>query len=198
MTQQEIQNYWQYCLSIERNLAKTTDFVEVCEANKDTYSFEYAKIIMLACSEVETLCKLLCNEIQPDCGFTDSARKDLDMRNYASVIFPEYPSLINFEVWHKKMHCAIVPFAKCKDKGPPTWWESYQKVKHCRHAEYHLSTQATAFEALAALIALNIYLYRRVVGEYPVNNMSLFYSKYFIVPAVYKMDDEISEFAVTS
>ena len=68
-------HYWRYCLSIERNLEKTIDFVEVCYDNDSAYSYEYAKIILLACSEIDVICRLLCKTIDPATDFDDSSRE---------------------------------------------------------------------------------------------------------------------------
>ena len=45
--------FWDYYLSIEDDLYKTVGYVEPCEDNYDTYSQAYAKVINVACAEID-------------------------------------------------------------------------------------------------------------------------------------------------
>ena len=52
--------YWSYYLSIERMLEDTRRFVATSDENKNTYSDEFAKIILLSCSEIDSILKIIC------------------------------------------------------------------------------------------------------------------------------------------
>lgn len=65
MTEDEFDNTWCYFRIIESDLQNTSRFVEVCENNLKTYSSEFAKIIMITCSEIDSLCKMLCDFTDP-------------------------------------------------------------------------------------------------------------------------------------
>ena len=157
--------YWEYCLSIEKNLERTTDFVEVCSHNETTYSFEYVKIIMLACSEIDVLCRLLCKEIDPTSDYDDSSTRTGDISKYATIILNRFPKIITVEIYDEKKRCSIIPFKNWTIHSAPTWWKEYQKVKHYRHSEYKYATQYNAFYSVAGLIILNLYLYRLLANQ---------------------------------
>ena len=50
---------WDYFLSIEEDFIRTIPFVEPREGNFDTYSTQYAKILLAAASETDTVLKRL-------------------------------------------------------------------------------------------------------------------------------------------
>lgn len=58
---------WDYFLSIEEDFIRTIPFVEPREGNFDTYSTQYAKILLAAASETDTVLKRLCKTIDPSC-----------------------------------------------------------------------------------------------------------------------------------
>ena len=63
-------SYWQYFLAIEADFAATARYVEICQDNFDTYSVEYAKLLLASSSETDVLCKVLCKELDPDAKLT--------------------------------------------------------------------------------------------------------------------------------
>lgn len=58
---------WNYFLTIEEDFIKTIPFVEPSKDNFDTYSTQYAKILLAAASETDTILKRLCKVIDPSC-----------------------------------------------------------------------------------------------------------------------------------
>jgi hypothetical protein len=57
-------HYWQYFVALEADLAATARYVEPTSANMACYSVEFARILLTAGSEVDVLCKVLCQEHQ--------------------------------------------------------------------------------------------------------------------------------------
>ncbi|MEG7283640.1 hypothetical protein [Bacillus sp. 0909A] len=57
---------WQYYFLIESMLVKTNQYVTHSNKNKAVYSDEFASIILLSCSEIDSLLKQLCinNNVQ--------------------------------------------------------------------------------------------------------------------------------------
>ena len=55
-------HYWQYFAALEADLAATARFVELASANMACYSVEFARILLTAGSEIDVLCKVLCQE----------------------------------------------------------------------------------------------------------------------------------------
>jgi len=127
--------YWSYYLSIEKMLRNTSQYVSPSRENKDTYSDEFAKIILLSCSEIDSILKSICK-----CKGIHLADKKYNMAVYAKV-------LVDFEEIKEIAYCpsantsikekglAVYPFKDLdKDKkwGNLNWWESYQLLKHNR------------------------------------------------------------------
>ena len=194
LTKDQLNNYWQYCLSIERNLEKTLDFVDISFNNKTTYSFEYAKIIMLACSEIDMLCRLLCKAIDPSTDFDDTSTRSGDIKEYAKIILPKFPRITSFElsglngVKYKPFENWILnPYSS------PEWWFAYNKVKHYRHVEFEKATQSNAFYSVAGMIVLNLYLRRLIDSSYPISP-KLFFSDVFLQNAILCLDKELPDF----
>lgn len=127
--------YWSYYLSIEKMLANTIQFVSPSEENENTYSDEFTKIILLSCSEIDSILKLLCklnNIILTD--------REYNMKNYAKMLEkdtfikhesygPEYVSTIN------ESFLLVTPFKDINSKikyAGLEWWKDYQSLKHNR------------------------------------------------------------------
>src|SRR5215213_9801398 len=55
-------HYWQYFVALEADLAATARYVEPTSANMACHSVEFARILLTAGSEVDVLCKVLCQE----------------------------------------------------------------------------------------------------------------------------------------
>ena len=162
----DIYHYWQYCLYIEKNLEETTRFVEVCEANSSTYSAEFAQIISLACAEIDSICKLLCSAINPSIIFDNNKNKGT-MLKYTPIILNRFPKLAQCELRNDKTDALIKPFYDwaVDPYSSPNWWHDYQKMKHSRHSNFKLANQENAFNSVAGLIVVNLYLYRLIRNE---------------------------------
>ena len=64
MKRMEFERYWSYYISIEIMFKKTNQYVSHSEKNQYTYSDEFAKIILLSCSEIDSLLKTVCKTLQ--------------------------------------------------------------------------------------------------------------------------------------
>ena len=58
--------HWEYFLSLESDLEDCSKYVEFTSTNYKTYSIEFAKIILLASAEFDTVAKELCKIINPN------------------------------------------------------------------------------------------------------------------------------------
>lgn len=73
--------HWQYYLSIENMLVKTNQYVTHSNKNKNMYSDEFASIILLSCSELDSLFKQLCFN-----NGVESKSKYFKMKDYVEAI----------------------------------------------------------------------------------------------------------------
>ena len=62
MTEQTLNEIWNYYLTLEADISNTSRYIEP-RGQENVHSFEFAKILILACTELESVFKLLCIEI---------------------------------------------------------------------------------------------------------------------------------------
>ena len=145
----ELKGHWNYFLSLENDIANTSRFVEP-SGQENVYSFEFAKILILACTEVETVFRNLCEEIS-------GTKVSSNMGDYKSIILTKYPKIVDAEVTISRLYRNIRPFEGW-DVGKLLWWDAYQGVKHDRGKTFDEATYMNAVTALSALYILIFYL----------------------------------------
>ena len=155
MTKNELRGIWNYYLSLEKDIDNTSRYIEP-EGQENVYSFEFAKILILSCTEIESVLKMLCFEI--------SGENVGDIGRYKELIMGHYPQISEAEVVVKRWGKTIAPFEEWKT-GKLTWWDAYQAVKHSRGGHFQEATYKNAVTALSALYLLIFYL-AKVVGIY--------------------------------
>lgn len=153
MERDRFEIYWDYYLTIEKMLVDTRQYLSPSQQNKNAYSDEFAKIILLACSEIDAILKFLCKleNISP-------SKKYYEMQDYSELL--SYFSNIK-DVGLGPAYCSslkekvpiVFPFKEL-DKGKPyanlNWWENYQKIKHNRMENIELGNLENALFSLAA------------------------------------------------
>lgn len=149
MTKQELETSWNYYLSLEEDISNTSRFVEPTQ--KDVYSFEFLKLIILTCSEIESVMKYICTIIK------DGEHFRCDIGEYKSIILGKYPKITRAVVHISRTHEPIIPFSGWDEARLP-WWDAYQNVKHSREISFLQATYGNAVQALAALYILIFYL----------------------------------------
>ena len=123
MDKKTLHGMWNYFLMLESDLDNTSRYIEPLN-QENVYSFEFAKILILACTEVEAVFKAICHEI-------DDSQTAGDIGKYKSIILGRYPKIVNTKVSAKRLGRDIYPFAGW-DRGPLLWWNGYNDVKHNR------------------------------------------------------------------
>lgn len=149
MTAQKLDGIWYYYLSLEQDLANTSRYIEPA-GQENAYSFEFAKLLILSCTEVESVFKMICREIEG----TDVKG---DIGEYKRVILGEFPKIVDAVVTIIRWGKSIKPFEEWST-GKLTWWDAYQNVKHYRGDFFSAATYKNAATALAALYILIFYL----------------------------------------
>ena len=125
MTKQELDGIWNYYLSLERDISKTSNYVEPL-GQENVYSFEFLKLLILSCTEVESVLKLLCKELNPN-------GKAGDIGMYKGIILTAFPKIVCAHVTVSRTGTQLFPFQDW-DKKPLQWWDEYQIVKHGRNS----------------------------------------------------------------
>lgn len=152
--------HWNYFLAVEAELVACTRYVEFAEANFSCYSNEFAKLIVLASAEVDSIFQELCNHLLP------GARAD-GIRAYYPILLDRYPLLTRCEIAIPRYQLALQPWKDWTEDQRPDWWsKSYNKLKHERSANFHSATLEAALNAASAqFLALQLY-HHAVHGEH--------------------------------
>lgn len=148
MTQKELSGIWNYYLSLEKDIENTSRYIEP-SGQENVHSFEFAKLLVLSCTEIESVFKLICFEI--------SGKQVGDMGKYKELIMGNYPQISDAEVTIKRWGKTLSPYAEWKT-GRLSWWDDYQSVKHSREGHFEKATYKNAATALAALYLSIFYL----------------------------------------
>lgn len=142
--------YWDYFLSLEKDLVRCTDFVEFENSNFSTYSINFAKIIMATSAEIDTICKELCFLICNN-------RKARNIKKYAEIITQKYPKIVEMDVSLQSYKITRRPFENWTKDNSPNWWIKYNKIKHDRTASYREASLINAIDSMAALLIIILY-----------------------------------------
>lgn len=96
-----INGIWNYYLSLEKDLDDTSRYIEP-KGQENVFSFEFAKLLVLSCTELESVLKLLCYEC--------SGEKRGNIGEYKETILTYYPKIVFAEVNVSRWGETIRPF----------------------------------------------------------------------------------------
>lgn len=171
--------YWDYFVNIENDLINTIKYVEPVKENFNTYSVEFAKIINIACSEIDVLMKEICNKIEGKERFGKKSNNG-NINEYKKIIIARFPNIVNSELIIPKGKFLITPFGSWEE-SKLSWWSDYQQIKHHRNSDYSLANLKNAIFSVGALKILNLYWLRMNNSNKKClanKNSELFISKY--------------------
>ena len=144
--EEAIKNFWEYYLIIDRDMKIAMRYIDP-RNQKDVFSFEFAKNIVLACTECESIFKKICE--------LKTGKEKGNIGEYKKIILKEYPNITTVDVFANGMR--ITPFSGWEE-GVLDWWNSYTSIKHNRSNDYKLASFLNAANAVGALYILNLYL----------------------------------------
>ena len=156
--------YWSYYLSIEKMLEDTRRFVASSDENKNTYSDEFAKIILLSCSEIDSILKLICK-----LKGVEKKDNEYNMRIYVQVLsenedIREFAYSPDPSTYINEKSLIVYPFKemdKNKKYGGLVWWMAYQALKHNR---LESATKGNLYNAISAVSAH--YILIRILTDF--------------------------------
>ena len=146
---------WDYFLSIEEDFMDTFQYVEPCEMNMDVHSIRFAKILLAAASETDTVLKRLCKTLDGGC----SARSEQGYRN--ELILRHGLPFSKVKVVATRYCLEMRPCQNWAAANPktPYWWTAYNKVKHQLDANCCDASLRNAFRSLCGLFAALLFPY---------------------------------------
>lgn len=157
MTEQVLNGIWNYYLTLEDDISNTSRYIEP-RGQENAYSFEFAKILILACTELESVFKLLCIEITGE-------SPEGNIGKYKELILGRYPHIGDAVVTVKRWGTDVKPFQEWTT-GKLSWWSAYQEVKHNRGEYFSGASYKNAVYALAALYIAIFYLAKTANVEF--------------------------------
>ena len=173
LTGDDVKKYWLYFRSLANQFQKTEQYVDHSlnsdglPINANTFSNEFAKILMLAASEFEVVAKELCSEIGVTiCSkdkITDITKKIINKfpKIGDTIIMTPYQSIKPLKEWR-----VVVKEETKKDgttqqkdavEGIP-WWKSHNNIKHERRVSFIEANLSNCMSAMASLMVLELYL----------------------------------------
>lgn len=150
-----ITSNWFVFLAIEADLERAAQFVEPVERNDNTFSVEFARLLMSTASEAEITAKILCEAIEP------KGRMD-NINAWRTILMREYPLFYTMEVLVPRASRKLTPWKSWGDNVNPSWWGAYNNVKHSRHRHFEQGNLINVLEAVAGLLCLQVYLHKDV------------------------------------
>lgn len=185
ITETELNGIWNYYLSLEADMANTSRYIEPA-GQENVYSFEFAKLLILSCTEVESVLKIICCEIEGR-----QVRGNMDV--YRETVLRRYPKIVQSTVYVSRLGKNIEPFAAW-NTGKLSWWYAYQEVKHNRAGYFTEATYQNAVNALAALYILIFYLAKIFNLDFDNRASSYITSKYSYEIMLFRAPKELPDF----
>lgn len=144
--------YWHHFLALESDFAATSRFVEFSTQNFTTFSIEYAKLLLAIGSEVDVLCKIICEKI-------DSTAKPKNIDHYRACM-TAHTQITSEEVLIRRYNLAFKPWSDWASEKNPGWWRSYNNVKHQRDSHFSEANLENCANAISGLFAVVIYCHK--------------------------------------
>jgi hypothetical protein len=146
--------HWEYFLAIESDLENCSRFVEFCPDNFNTYSLEFARIIMASGSEFDNVIKLLCKSIAP-------RKKPNNILKYYPILSSKYPNFTLFKISIPRYNILLQPWKDWSATKSPDWWSTaYNKIKHERDKFFKEANLFNALNAVSGLLCGILYYYK--------------------------------------
>ena len=146
--------HWNYYLILERDLERTFRFVEPVDSQLDVYSDEFARIILIASTEIENAFNGLAKTIVP-------ASSPSNIGEYCSTVTGRFPNFASMEMLMPRFSREFSPWSGWTTTSAPDWWSmGYNKIKHNRVEHPNAPTMRRAIDAVGALQVVLLHYYR--------------------------------------
>ena len=186
MEKNELYEIWNYFLSLEKDFSETSRYIEP-KGQEQTHSFEFAKILILACTEAESIIKKI--------AFICEGKTLGNMGEYKAFLMTKYCKIVTAEVGVSRLGRKICPFAEWKDDGKKlSWWEAYTNIKHHRAESFGEASYINACTAMCGLYILILYLSKITQIEIGTYNTIYFSSPYVPLFFVSKAPQNLPDF----
>ena len=149
MESKELYRYWTYYKVIEKEFLRLSEIIEIDKAHFGVFSRELIKLLVLTCSEVDTIFRVLREIDKPGTG-----DDNLDIGDHYNLVAEHHYFLFLQSISVSPYDITLQPFGTWKAEKAPFWWTGYNKVKHQRRTDYKAANLENCLNAGAALVAL--------------------------------------------
>ena len=159
--------YWEYFRALESDLAATNRWVDMGPDNFKTYSIEFARILIAAGSEIDSVLKRLCREIAPQ-------ERPRSIDKYMPIVTDRYKRFSEFEINIPRFALrTFKPWELWGQKKTPLWWKpAFTDVKHNRHEHFVRANLGNCIHAVGALLIVLYYYYDASNPMMPIMDVS--------------------------
>ena len=144
--------YWNYFLSIEKDLNKLSRFIEFDKKNENVFSIELARLLISSSSEFEVVSKEFCK-------IKNQNSKIENINDIRREVLIYIPDIYAIEINISRFGLNYKPLINWETNNNCDWWTSYNGVKHRRNIEYENANLKNAINAIGALYIINLYYY---------------------------------------
>jgi len=155
----ECKAFFNYFLSLEKDVFQTETYVAFHEKNYGVFSIEFSKLLVSICCEVETVLKKICYELNP-------SKRYENIIHYKSCISEQFHYFAIESVYFRSMNKIISPWLAWSENNQLIWWQNYTQVKHNRADDdkegnpiFFKANLENVLTALAALYIAEEYLF---------------------------------------
>jgi hypothetical protein len=145
--------HWQFFESLDDELHSLSRLIDFSRNNFPTYSVHLARLYLSICSEIDVVAKLLCARIAP-------SEKAGNIDQYKTLITTSYPNFSALKIEMPGHELDFQPWASWNTGKNPSWWKSYNDVKHERDKFYRDANLGNVLESAAGLLVLLTYYYQ--------------------------------------
>ncbi len=131
------------------DLQRCLHFIEPHDDNLQTFSHRIFELLLRLSTEFEAACKASARARE------HSLPKQANIEDFRDFLIPFgiVKSEIIFTSWNPDPH-AFAPFSGWGPDNPLTWYQSYNRVKHDRIAQFHEASLGNVCLAFSALFAV--------------------------------------------
>lgn len=149
--------YWDYFLSLEKDLLNILEYIQISKENYKTFSIKNTRLILSAGSEIDSVLKNLCNQI-------DKSKVYKNIGDYRKTIKKFYrKSFAEKQTYIPKYNLSFQPWknwnkTNSKSNPNPDWWQDYNDIKHNRELNFEKANLKNLLNCMAGLhVALFFY-----------------------------------------
>lgn len=145
------QTNWPFYFALENDILKISRYIEINVNNYNVYSIELLRLYLSICSEIDVVLKQVCTKLDKD-------TKTNNIFDYRQLILEKLSCFPNEIVVCSRFNLSFHPWEAWLKNESPTWWKSYNQVKHNRDEFYQEATLKNVLEAMSALYLANMFV----------------------------------------